>query len=287
MPNIRIDDHDIFYEDSGGAGNTILLLHGIPVDSSLWEGVIKAVNKDYRVIAPDIIGFGKSSKPLDIEYDIDTYATFIRRFVEGLGLKDIIIVGMDLGLMIGLDYFSENEGNVKGIIMFEGIISNIGEVIKRQSFINRNTIKIFRNDWIARKLFIEDGLDTIENMIRMGTLRKVEDIDRYVNNFKDKEVREKVLYGGVCPNSIAKGATEGYLSKRVDRYSEKLKSSSVPKLLLYAEPGVAISGEMVRYAKSTIKNIETELVGKGKHFIPFDQPGNIAGAINRFAGKIG
>jgi pimeloyl-ACP methyl ester carboxylesterase len=67
---------------------------------------------------------------------------------------------------------------------------------------------------------------------------------------------------------------------------EILKEASIPKLLLYAKPGAAISEKMVKYAVKTIKNLETEFIGRGKHFIPFDQPENIAEAINKFGVKI-
>ena len=58
MPSIKIDNYDIFYEERKNSEDVLLLLHGIPVDSSLWERVIKNIDNKYRVIAPDIIGFG-------------------------------------------------------------------------------------------------------------------------------------------------------------------------------------------------------------------------------------
>ena len=286
MPSIKIDNYDIFYEERKNSEDVLLLLHGIPVDSSLWEGVIKNIDNKYRVIAPDIIGFGKSSKPLNIEYNIDAYTDFIKKFIEKLELKNIIIVGMDLGLIIGLNYFAKNKENVKGIVMFEGMISDITEVIKRQSFINRNIIKLFKNDRIAKKAFVENGLKSIRNMLEMGTISRPEKLNEYVDGFKDARIREKILYEGVCSNSIAKGITHGDLGSKIHNYSEILKEASIPKLLLYAKPGAAISEKMVKYAVKTIKNLETEFIGRGKHFIPFDQPENIAEAINKFGVKI-
>ncbi|MBD3647774.1 MAG: haloalkane dehalogenase [Pseudomonadales bacterium] len=108
-PNyVVIDDGDggrlrMHYVDEGD-GEIVLCLHGQPTWSYLYRKMIPIlVDAGYRVIAPDLVGFGKSDKPAD-RADI-TYATHVgwmTRFVEALDLDDITLVCQDWGGLIGL-----------------------------------------------------------------------------------------------------------------------------------------------------------------------------------------
>lgn len=93
------------YVDEGAKKSpVILLLHGEPNWSYVYRNIIpKLVAKGYRVIAPDLIGFGKSDKPVDKEvhtYSNHTY--WMRQFINKLELKGINCYAHDWGAMIGL-----------------------------------------------------------------------------------------------------------------------------------------------------------------------------------------
>ena len=64
LQKAEIDGMEIAYRDEG-EGEPVLLLHGWPTSSFLWRDVIPALAEGNRVIAPDLPGFGASSKPLD------------------------------------------------------------------------------------------------------------------------------------------------------------------------------------------------------------------------------
>jgi pimeloyl-ACP methyl ester carboxylesterase len=83
-------------------GRTVLLLHGRNFPASYWEGVIRALaGAGYRVVAPDQIGFGKSSKPT-FAYDFDTMARNNAALLHWLGLNDVDVVAHSMGGMLGI-----------------------------------------------------------------------------------------------------------------------------------------------------------------------------------------
>ena len=79
-----------------GEGEPLVLLHGWPQTWYQWRKVIPALAEHYTVIAPDLRGFGESSKPLD-GYDKKTVAEDIFQLTEQLGFEFVGLVGHDLG----------------------------------------------------------------------------------------------------------------------------------------------------------------------------------------------
>jgi haloalkane dehalogenase len=96
-----------------GAGPTVLLLHGEPSWSFLWRKVIRALlDAGCRVVAPDLIGFGRSDKPTEVEdYTYARHVEWVRSLVvDVLDLQDVTMVGQDWGGLIGLRLVTENPG---------------------------------------------------------------------------------------------------------------------------------------------------------------------------------
>ena len=109
---VTIDGYRIHYIDEGPAdGEVILMLHGEPSWSYLYRKMIPLfVEAGYRAIAPDLIGFGRSDKPVSM--DVHTYQFHVdtqTALVEELGLTDVTFVGQDWGGLIGLRVVAENE----------------------------------------------------------------------------------------------------------------------------------------------------------------------------------
>ena len=83
----------------------VMFLHGITGSRRYWRRKVRALARDFRLILPDLIGFGLSPKPY-AEYTIDLFRESVRALVEEVGLADrpIIIVGHSLGGLIALEY---------------------------------------------------------------------------------------------------------------------------------------------------------------------------------------
>src|SRR5947207_11112462 len=80
-----------------GAGPVIICLHGQPTWGYLYRKFIPPLSKDYRVIVPDHMGFGKSETPPDLDYTLKTHVENLAALVTGLDLRDMTIVAQDWG----------------------------------------------------------------------------------------------------------------------------------------------------------------------------------------------
>lgn len=84
----------------GGNGKTVLLLHGKNFFGAYWRDTIAFLTKNgYRVIVPDQIGFGKSSKP-NIHYSFHGLAANTKKLLDILGVKEVSVVGHSMGGML-------------------------------------------------------------------------------------------------------------------------------------------------------------------------------------------
>ncbi|MGE4608791.1 MAG: haloalkane dehalogenase [Myxococcota bacterium] len=100
----------------------ILMLHGEPSWSYLYRSMIPvAVAAGRRVIAPDLIGFGKSSKPTKMsDYTYDRHCDWVQSLIEGLDLREITLVCQDWGSLIGLRLAAELEERFAAVVVGNG-----------------------------------------------------------------------------------------------------------------------------------------------------------------------
>jgi len=90
-----------------GDGPLIVLLHGINADAREWRPVIDSIGPGYRCLAFDLLGFGESPQPLDIDYSADEHVIVFENTVRDLGLKEpFVLVGYSLGGDIAVRYAS-------------------------------------------------------------------------------------------------------------------------------------------------------------------------------------
>lgn len=82
-------------------GTTVVLLHGKNFSGAHWEDTIRALSeRGFRVVAPDQIGFGKSSKPERFQFTFHALATHTRELLDALGVERAVVVGHSMGGML-------------------------------------------------------------------------------------------------------------------------------------------------------------------------------------------
>lgn len=104
MTTVPVQGARIFVQDRG-SGPPVLLLHGNPDTSDLWSGVIDGLASDFRCIAPDLPGFGRSEIPGDFDFRLQSMADFVDALVGKLGLSEPIRLAVhDFGGPYGLSW---------------------------------------------------------------------------------------------------------------------------------------------------------------------------------------
>jgi pimeloyl-ACP methyl ester carboxylesterase len=95
----RFADHDAFYRAGGikDGADALLLLHGFPTSSWDWHALWEPLAQRYRVVAPDLLGFGFSAKPRDVFYTIGLQADLVEALLAELGIRKVHLLAHDYG----------------------------------------------------------------------------------------------------------------------------------------------------------------------------------------------
>src|SRR5688572_10054881 len=92
--SIDVDGLSIHHREAG-EGTPILFLHGFPQTGHCWRGMIDRLGHRFRLLMPDVPGFGASDRPP--EHDAGVVATILTRYLDAVGAPQAIVVGHDWG----------------------------------------------------------------------------------------------------------------------------------------------------------------------------------------------
>ena len=277
---LEVKGSKIHYIDEG-AGDPILFIHGNPTSSYIWRNIMPYVKNEARIIALDLIGFGKSGKP-DIDYGFtDSYA-YLEAFIEKLNLKNITIVVQDWGSGLGFHYANTHRDNIKGIAFMEAMYEqmkwdNLSFSVKMGMIMMRSPF----TSW----LMLGVGNMFVKNMLPDWVERKLskEEMENYLQPFKTLKSRKPVY---VFPKDVPLKGSPKHSADAVDSYNKWLQETDIPKLFFYADPGVLIPIEEVDWIKSNFSNMTSIPLGKGTHFVQEDYPHIIGSELKNWFKKI-
>jgi pimeloyl-ACP methyl ester carboxylesterase len=98
MNQIELSAGTIDYEDTGGDGPTLVLLHGLLMDASLWDDVIADLSADHRCVAPTLpLGAHRHAMHADADLSLRGIARLVSELIDRLDLRDVTVVGNDTG----------------------------------------------------------------------------------------------------------------------------------------------------------------------------------------------
>lgn len=175
--SVPINYFNLSYDDLGEGDVPIIFLHGFPFDKSMWRAQLQALAPDYRVIACDIRGFGKSVDEIT-SFSIDLFAIDLARFMNALGVKKAIICGLSMGGYIALSFQKKYPELVDALILCDTqCISDTNEVaegrLKQIHDIEENGPSAFTEKFV-KGVFYEDTLTEKPEL--------VEELTRVVNS---------------------------------------------------------------------------------------------------------
>jgi pimeloyl-ACP methyl ester carboxylesterase len=98
MTEIELSTGTIDYRDTGGDGPVLVLLHGLMMDGSLWDGPIDDLSIDHRCVAPTLpLGAHRHAMAADADLSLTGLARLVTEFLDRLDLNDVTLVGNDTG----------------------------------------------------------------------------------------------------------------------------------------------------------------------------------------------
>jgi haloalkane dehalogenase len=262
-----------------GQGDPVVLLHGNPTSSYLWRNVLPYLQPRGRCIAPDLIGMGDSDKLPDSgpgSYRFVEHRRYLDALFEALDVrKRVTFFVHDWGSALGFDWGNRHRQTVKGIAFMEAIVAPQGRDHWEKMGM-RPALKALRSE--AGEAMVLQNNYFIEEILPNAILRKLsaEEMAEYRRPFaKPGEGRRPTL---TWLREIPIDGEPADVSAIAAAYADWLATSSVPKLLLKAEPGAILANDrlvnLVRrwpaLAEKTVAVI---------HFVQEDSPDEIGKAI--------
>jgi haloalkane dehalogenase len=279
MPVANVLDSTMFYEEAG-SGTPFVFLHGNPGSSHLWRNVLPAVDLPARLLAPDLIGMGRSGKP-DVPYRFADHARYLDDWFDQLGLDKVVLVGHDWGGALAFDWAARHLDRIRGMAFFETIVrpmswSELGDGPRSRAHAMRGR---------QGETLVLDQNIFVESAFTGGVLNPVSqsDMRAYRAPYPTRESRRPVLEWA---RSLPLDGKPADVTERVQQYGTWLAGSGeVPKLLLTfdSSPTLLIGKEMADWCAANIAALETQHCGPAGHHSPEDQPRAIAEAICAWA----
>ena len=113
---LEVEGNKIRYLESGSSDKTLVLVHGLGASAERWTHVIPLFSEHYRVVVPDLIGFGYSDKPL-VDYTPDFFSGFLSSFFKKASITDPFLIGSSLGGQISAEFVAKNPDSIQKLIL--------------------------------------------------------------------------------------------------------------------------------------------------------------------------
>jgi haloalkane dehalogenase len=261
-----------------GEGRPVVFLHGNPTSSYLWRDVIPELEGLGRLIAPDLIGMGDSTKlasPGPDTYRFVTHRKYLWALIEQVigGSESLVLVVHDWGSALGFDWANHHRGRVRGIAYMEAIVRPIAswdEWSKAATPIFQG----FRSDK-GEQMILERNM-FVERVLPGSVLRKLTEAEmsEYRKPFMKAEDRWPTL---TWPRQIPILGEPADVVQIVSDYAQWMAQNDMPKLFVNADPGAILTGAVREFCRSW--KSQTEVTVSGSHFIQEDSGPAIGRAV--------
>ena len=115
MTLVRLNDIQIAYTDTG-IGRPVVLIHGYPFNRTLWDDQVNALTNSYRVIVPDLRGFGDSDASVG-PVTMNLMAQDIARLLDHLDISQVVIGGLSMGGYVVMAFYKQFPSRVRALVL--------------------------------------------------------------------------------------------------------------------------------------------------------------------------
>ena len=177
---VMVDGVSIFYREAGAKGApTILLLHGLPSSSRMFQPLLTRLADHYHLVAPDYPGFGHSDwpDPKQFAYTFDHIAQLMNDFTQAIGLSHYTLYMQDYGGPVGFRMALAHPERVQGLIVQDAVAHNEG----------------LGANWVTRRAFWADR-PAYEEALRNNLLSLATTRTRHIGDDPNVELYDPDLW---------------------------------------------------------------------------------------------
>ena len=260
IKSVNIPDFKIVYLE-GGTGDTIIMLHGFGGSKDHWLQFAKYFTPNYRVIIPDLPGFGDSSKPQNVKYTIMSQVERLNLFAKELKLTKFHIVGNSMGGGIAGNYAADFPEMVNTLALFDSV--GVNAPIK-------NEYSLLREKGI-HPLIVKDVKD-YDRLLEFGW-KKPPQIPSFIKQYLAKQA----VAAGSLNNKIGNDIwTDGLILE------SKLNKIKAPTLIVWGDSDKIIHISSVGVFEKNIKGSKSVIIKECGHVPMMEKPQETASVYQDF-----
>lgn len=264
-----------------GEGDLVVLCHGFPECWYSWRHQIRSLSKRFKVVAPDMRGFGQSDKPKGVKsYMLNVVANDIKGIIEALGYKKAIVIGHDWGGAVAWQVAIQHPEVVEKLIILDAPHPSgfINTILSSPLQILRSSYMTFFNlPFIPEIVMRSFNYTPLKMAFKLGSFRR----DAFTREDLDILAREAARPGALT------GGLNYYraLFRNKDLFKNRFNLTNVkcPVLIIWAELDIFLGKELTydldQYADNVIRK---EYVPHCNHWIQQEQPRVVNRLINDF-----
>jgi len=244
-----------------GVGAPIVLVHGFPMDHTIWQAQIDALSNQSRVIAPDLRGFGESLGELE-NVSMRQYADDLAEMLDALKIDEpVALAGLSMGGYIALEFFRSHRPRLKSLILCDtrAAADTPQAAISRRETANR--LEQSGNDFLAETM--------LPRLFSASTFAHHPDVS--------EGLREIILAG----DPLGQAAASRAMANRIDS-TPWLARIDCPTLLIAGkQDAISTVAEMTSMADRIPAGRLVEIDDAG-HMTPMENPAAVSAAIEKF-----
>jgi pimeloyl-ACP methyl ester carboxylesterase len=276
--DVTVDGLTWHYVEAGPKeGPVVLFMHGLPEGWSSWKYVIPLINPKYRLIVPDMKGYGRSDKT-DNDYDWHTVASQTLSLMDHLKVNKFYVVGHDWGALISTILVNDHPERILGFVRMEADFVPGAEGSQTQAYIKKPQWLLFQLNWVGTWFMRDPGwfIDMVYKSRMVTPLKKV-DRDYFVYEFSRPGVAEQLPKYFELSNWDLKAALNGFCKNKYP----------FPVLALQADSDPAQPQSIFTESTTECPNVKLKWITNASHFDNLDQPAQVGAAINEFLENAG
>jgi pimeloyl-ACP methyl ester carboxylesterase len=245
---------------SAGEGHPVLLLHGFPQFWYCWRHVIPVLSQRYRVIAPDLKGYGESDKPRR-RYDLPTLSEEWGEFMSALGIERFDLIGHDWGGIIAWKMALDYPDRIRRLVILNAPFRRWRPKLYVFFFWTPLIPELVFGRW--NDAMVEEMLQLVsyDPKRSLAPAFNAEDVKIYQESFKQPGVHRASLayYRSLWRNLPA-------------AYADRNKKIEVPTLVLWGIADAALPVINTLGLENEVRDIRIHYVPLAGHFIQEEQP---------------